>query len=141
MVRLSVSPLVLRAADGGYRGRTVATIPTTTAGPPAGCWCTCDTQNGLRLDVPAEPDRPDPAPAWWFPVGPVPAGAAHTARLDFRVPAPAASFPTTTTFTVTVTARRARRDRRPGLRGRDRPRPREIRGAAHTGRGPSRTDR
>jgi hypothetical protein len=104
MVRLSVSPLVLRAADGGYRGRTVATIRNDDDRSTGWLLVHVRTQNGLRLDVPATPDRPDPAPAWWFPVGPVPAGAAHTARLDFRVPAPAAAFPTTTTFTVTVTA-------------------------------------
>ena len=105
-VRLSASPLVLRAADGGYRGRTVATIRNDDSRATGWLLVHVRTQNGLRLDVPAEPDRPDPAPAWWFPVGPVPAGAAHTARLDFRVPAPAASFPTTTTFTVTVTPHR-----------------------------------
>jgi hypothetical protein len=104
MVRLSVSPLVLRAAGGGYRGRTVATIRNDADRATGWLLVHVRTQNGLRLEVPAQADRPDPAPAWWFPVGPVPAGAAHTARLDFRVPAPAASFPTTTTFTVTVTA-------------------------------------
>ena len=104
MVRLSVSPLVLRAADGGYRGRTDATISNDDSRTTGWLLVHVRTQNGLRLDVPTEPDRPDPAPAWWFPVGPVPAGAAHTARLDFRVPAPATSFPTTTTFTVTVTS-------------------------------------
>jgi len=104
IVRLSVSPLVLRAAEGGYRGGTVATIRNDDPRPTGWLLVHVHTQNGLRLDVPADPDSPDPAPAWSFPVGPVPAGAAHTVRLDFRVPAPAASFPTTTTFTITVTA-------------------------------------
>jgi hypothetical protein len=104
LVRLSVSPLVLRAADGGYRGRTVATIRNDDRRPTGWLLVHVHTQDGLRLDVPAEPDSPDPAPAWSFPVGPVPAGAAHTVRLDFRVPAPAASFPTATTFAITVTA-------------------------------------
>ena len=94
-----MSPLVLRAAR--YRGRTTPRIyddDSRTTG-----WLVQHAelyQNGLRLDVPTGP--PGSAPRGGSPVGPV-RGAAHTASLDFRVPAPQ-SFPTTTTFTVTVTS-------------------------------------